>query len=171
MSRPATSPAAIEAARAAWVGHKAGCQACQQYQVKNVHFSSATGEWATPEKTYLALHQEFGFTLDPCCTHDNAVCARHFTPEENGLARSWLGETVFMNPPYGREIYRWMEKAYQSSRNGATVVCLVPARTDTKWWHDFAVHGEVRFLKGRLKFGGCKNNAPFPSAVVVFRGK
>lgn len=135
----------------------------------NVHFMSLTNEWATPKETYLALNREFSFTLDPCCTHNNAKCERHFTINEDGLSRNWGSETVFMNPPYGREIYMWMEKAYKSSLNEATVVCLVPARTDTKWWHEFAMKGEIRFLRGRLKFGEGKNNAPFPSAVVVFR--
>jgi len=137
--------------------------------MNNVHFLSLTNEWATPKETYLALHREFGFTLDPCSTHDNAKCERHFTLNEDGLSRDWGRETVFMNPPYGREIILWMQKAYESSLKGATVVCLVPARTDTKWWHDFAMKGEIRFLRGRLKFNEGKNSAPFPSAVVVFR--
>ena len=139
--------------------------------MKSVHFLSRTNEWATPSETYLALNREFGFTLDPCCTHDNKKCERHFTINEDGLSRDWGRETVFMNPPYGREIFLWMEKAYKSSLNGATVVCLVPARTDTKWWHEFAMKGEIRFLRGRLKFGEAKNSAPFPSAVIVFRAQ
>lgn len=130
---------------------------------------SRTPEYATPNETYSALHREFGFTLDPCSTHENAKCGRHFTLAEDGLAQDWEQETVFMNPPYGRAISLWMRKAYEQSLGGATVVCLVPARTDTKWWHDFAMKGEVRFLKGRLKFNGGKNGAPFPSAVIVFR--
>lgn len=128
-----------------------------------------TIEWATPKVTYLALHREFGFTLDPCSTHDNAKCERHFTLNEDGLSKDWGSETVFMNPPYGRKIILWMQKAYESSLKGATVICLVPARTDTAWWHDFAMKGEIRFLRGRLKFNEGKNNAPFPSAVIVFR--
>ena len=137
----------------------------------SVHFLSLTNEWATPNEVYLALHREFNFTLDPCSTHENAKCAQHFTINEDGLSRTWGSHTVFMNPPYGREIYLWMKKAHESSLNGATVVCLVPARTDTKWWHEFAMKGEIRFLKGRLKFVGGKTNAPFPSAVVVFRAQ
>jgi hypothetical protein len=89
--------------------------------------------------------------------------------EEDGLKQSWNSETVFMNPPYGKEIAQWMAKAYRESRAGATVVCLIPARTDTAWWHDYAVHGEIHYLKGRLKFGDGENSAPFPSAVVIFR--
>jgi len=80
----------------------------------------------------------------------------------------WDG-VCWMNPPYGRTIGKWMRKAYESSLTGSTVVCLVPARTDTAWWHDYAIKGEVRFLRGRLKFGGSANSAPFPNAVVIFR--
>ena len=137
--------------------------------ILNVHFMTKTNEWATPKETYLALDREFCFTLDPCCTHLNAKCVQHFTVDEDGLSRDWGHEVVFMNPPYGRQIYSWMKKAHESSISGATVVCLVPARTDTKWWHEFAMMGEIRFLKGRLKFNEGKNGAPFPSAVVVYR--
>ena len=137
----------------------------------SVHFMSQTNEWSTPKETYDALHREFGFTLDPCCTHENAKCGRHFTLAEDGLTQDWGHETVFMNPPYGREISKWMQKAHESAMGGTTVVCLVPARTDTKWFHDFAMKGEIRFLKGRLKFNEGKNSAPFPSAVVIFRSE
>lgn len=133
-----------------------------------VHFSSATDMWATPQDFFDALNAEFGFTLDVCATADNAKCARFYTQTDDGLSQPWEG-VCWMNPPYGRTIGRWMRKAYESSQQGATVVCLVPARTDTAWWHDYAVKGEVRFIRGRLKFGGSKNSAPFPSAVVVFR--
>ena len=134
-----------------------------------VHFSSKTPEWYTPQETFDSLDKEFGFTLDPCCTHENAKCALHFTKDDDGLNQDWGTEIVFMNPPYGRTIKAWMCKAYESSLNGATVVCLVPARTDTAWWHDYAMKGEYRLLRGRLKFGGALTNAPFPSAVVVFK--
>lgn len=129
-----------------------------------VHFSSRSDEWPTPQGLFDALDAEFGFTLDPCSTHANANW------EEDGLAQDWKGAVVFMNPPYGREIGRWMRKAFESAQAGATVVCLVPARTDTSWWHNCAIHGEVRFLRGRLKFGGARHCAPFPSAIVIFRG-
>ena len=109
------------------------------------------------------------FTLDPCSTHANAKCPKHYTIAENGLAQSWQGERVFMNPPYGRVIGDWMKKAYEESKGSALVVCLVPARTDTAWWHDYAAKGEIHFVRGRLKFGGQKNSAPFPSAVITFR--
>jgi site-specific DNA-methyltransferase (adenine-specific) len=131
--------------------------------------SSATAEWSTPQDLFDRLDEEFAFTLDPCCTHENAKCEKHYTAAEDGLAQSWTGERVFMNPPYGRVIGRWMEKAWLSAQLGALVVCLVPARTDTAWWHDFAMKGEIRFLRGRLKFGGGRGSAPFPSAVVIFR--
>lgn len=134
-----------------------------------VHFSSRSDEWPTPQWLFDQLHQEFGFNLDPCSTDANAKCARHFTRQEDGLTQDWGNAIVFMNPPYGREIRHWMAKAFASAGSGATVVCLVPARTDTEWWHRYAIHGEVRFLKGRLKFGDARHCAPFPSAIVVFR--
>lgn len=135
-----------------------------------VHYASATNEWATPQDFFDKLDDEFHFTLDPCATPENAKCDLYFTQEEDGLSQNWLG-TVFMNPPYGREIGKWVKKAYEESLNGATVVCLIPARTDTKYWHEYVIGGgaEVRFIKGRLKFGGSKNSAPFPSAIVIFR--
>jgi len=134
-----------------------------------VHFSSATVEWPTPQGVFDELNAEFGFTLDPCATHKNAKCERYFTMDDDGLKQDWGKETVFMNPPYGRAIKDWMKKAYQSSLEGATVVCLPPARTDTQWWHDYAMKGEIRLIRGRLKFGGAKTSAPFPSAIVIFR--
>ena len=135
----------------------------------SVHFSSKTVEWPTDQKVFDDLNAEFNFTLDPCCTKESAKCGRYFTKEDDGLSQSWDGHRVFMNPPYGREIGEWLKKAYISSQHGAVVVCLIPSRTDTKWWHDYVMKGEIRFIKGRLKFGGHKNSAPFPSAIVVFR--
>lgn len=133
--------------------------------------SSDTPEWATPQDFFDELDGEFNFTLDPCATKENAKCVKFFTREDDGLKQSWEGERVFMNPPYGREIGKWMKKAYEESIKGSLVVCLVPARTDTRWWHDYAMkawpHG-IRLLKGRLKFGNSKNSAPFPSAVIIF---
>ena len=134
-----------------------------------VHFSSQTVEWPTDQKVFDDLNAEFNFTLDPCCTKESAKCGRYFTKEDDGLSQSWDGHRVFMNPPYGREIGEWLKKAYISSQHGAVVVCLIPSRTDTKWWHEYVMKGEIRFIKGRLKFGGHKNSAPFPSAIVVFR--
>jgi phage N-6-adenine-methyltransferase len=133
-----------------------------------VHFASRTDEWATPLDLFERLDREFRFTLDPCSTHENAKCRKHFTRAEDGLIQDWSREVVFMNPPYGREIGHWMRKAYESAELGATVVCLVPARTDTRWWHAYAVHGKIIYFKGRLKFGSAKSSAPFPSALVIF---
>jgi site-specific DNA-methyltransferase (adenine-specific) len=143
-------------------------QAAKKEQ-KSVHFMSKTCEWSTPQWLFEALDAEFGFTLDPCSSSTNFKCAKHYTKNEDGLAQDWSDECVFMNPPYGSEIARWMEKAFESSKRGATVVCLIPARTDTKWFSQYAMKGEIRFLCGRLQFGDSKNSAPFPSAVVVFR--
>jgi len=136
----------------------------------SVLFSSQRQDWPTPQWLFDALHAEFGFTLDPCCTHENAKCSKHFTREENGLLKSWQGEVVFMNPPYGQEIAAWMRKAHDAAMNdGATIVALIPARTDTQWWHEVAMKHEIRLLRGRLTFEGGKYGAPFPSAIVVMR--
>ena len=139
----------------------------------NVHFSSKSNEWPTPQHLFDELNQEFNFTLDPCATEENAKCSKHFTIEDDGLSKDWSNDVVFMNPPYGREIKKWIKKAYEESLNGATVVCLIPARTDTMYWHDFIFDkaDDIRFLKGRLKFGNGKNSAPFPSAIVVYKYK
>ena len=137
--------------------------------VQRALFSSATDEWETPDWLYSVLDREFGFTLDPCSTDRNAKCTFHFTRHDDGLIRDWGDNVVFMNPPYGRAIGEWMKKASEASRLGATAVCLVPARTDTKWWHQYAMKGEVRLLCGRIRFVGGSFSAPFPSAIVVFR--
>ena len=134
----------------------------------NVHFLSKTNEWSTPQDVYDALNGEFSFTLDPCSDGKNAKCQRFYTPLDDGLSKSWSGEVVFMNPPYGREIGKWVEKAYKETN--ATVVCLIPSRTDTSYWHDYCMRAnEIRFFRGRLRFGDASNSAPFPSCVVVFR--
>jgi phage N-6-adenine-methyltransferase len=137
----------------------------------DVHFSSEDLTWETPQTFFNLLDLEFHFTLDPCCVKETAKCDTYFTPETDGLSQSWEGHEVFMNPPYGREIGPWMHKAAEESAlSGLTVVCLVPARTDTAWWHDtvFQYNADVRFVKGRLKFGDSQNSAPFPSAVIIF---
>lgn len=144
---------------------------------KNIHFSSLTNEWSTPEDLFDELDREFHFNLDPAATDDNHRCSRYFTEIENGLIQDWTpgplsGEppsVVFLNPPYGRGIVKWMAKAHEESGHGATVVCLVPARTDTAWFQKYAFGHEIRFLRGRLKFGAAKTGAPFPSAIVVMR--
>ena len=134
----------------------------------NVHFSSKTDLWYTPQDFFKKYDDVYKFETDVCATDDNTKCAKYYTEEMDGLLQEWRG-VCWMNPPYGRTIGNWMKKAYESSLEGATVVCLVPARTDTNWGHDYAMKGEITFLKGRLKFGDSKNSAPFPSAVVVFK--
>ncbi|MBF0773257.1 phage N-6-adenine-methyltransferase [Mammaliicoccus sciuri] len=138
----------------------------------SVHFSSKTNEWSTPQSFFDELDKEFNFTLDPCATHDNAKCKKYYTIEDDGLLQDWSKDIVFMNPPYGREIKHWVQKAYEESLKGATVVCLIPARTDTSYWHEYIFDkaDDIRFIKGRLKFGDGKNSAPFPSAVIVYKG-
>lgn len=135
-----------------------------------LHFSSNKQDWGTPKSLFDDLDGEFQFNLDPCATPENAKCDRYFTPDEDGLKQLWHGR-VFLNPPYGREIGKWVEKAYHEAQNHSEiVVCLVPSRTDTKWWHNYAMRGEIRFIQGRITFEGAKNPAPFPSAIVIFRG-
>ena len=134
--------------------------------------SSNTDLWETPQDFFDELNMEFGFDLDVCALPENAKCERYYTPKDDGLSMRWEG-VCFMNPPYGRQIGRWVEKAYHAGRTGrATVVCLLPARTDTRWFQDYCLKSnDLRFIRGRLKFGGVKNSAPFPSAVVVFSRK
>ncbi len=130
--------------------------------------SSLTNEWTTPRDLFDELDAEFSFTLDAASTNENALCADHYTERDDGLSKPWAG-SVWLNPPYGSEIGKWMKKAAETNRGGVTV-CLVPARTDTAWWHEYVVgHAtEVRFIRGRLKFGGSQSGAPFPSAVVIY---
>ena len=135
-----------------------------------VHYSSKKHDWTTPRDFWEKLHTEFQFTLDAAASPENALCERYFTEQDDGLSQSWQG-VVWCNPPYGRQISQWIEKAYQESRKGVTVVMLIPARTDTKAWHEIIFpHAEVRFLRGRLRFSNAAGNAPFPCAVVVFWG-
>ena len=133
-------------------------------------FSSKTDLWSTPWDFFEKLNDEFHFTLDPCSTHENAKCYKHFTIEEDGLLQDWGNEVVFCNPPYGRKIKDWVKKAYdESQKDNTTVVMLIPARTDTIYFHEYIYNkAEIRFIKGRLKFGDAKNSAPFPSMVVIF---
>lgn len=123
--------------------------------MNRVVFSSESDEWGTPQHVFDALNDEFRFTLDPCSTDDNAKCEAHFTAQDDGLSKSWTGETVFCNPPYSN-VKQWVEKCYTESRKKCTtVVALLPSRTDTRWFHEY-VYGkaEIRFIKGRLKFSG-----------------
>lgn len=139
--------------------------------MNEVLFSSANGCWETPQDFFDNLDAEFHFTIDVAALPENAKCSNYYTPEDNGLLQPWTG-TVWCNPPYGRRVGDWVRKASdESTRNGNTVVMLLPARVDTKWFHDY-IYGkaEVRFVRGRLKFGGSVNAAPFPSMVVVSHG-
>jgi phage N-6-adenine-methyltransferase len=132
-------------------------------------FSSASDEWETPQEFFDALDAVFHFMLDVCATHVNAKCGRYYTKEDDGLLQAWSG-VCWMNPPYGWEISSWVKKAYESSLYaGTVVVCLLPARTDTAWWHDYVIpHAEnVDFIRGYLRFSG-RGPAPLPSALVVF---
>lgn len=156
----------------AWVREERGGSIQVNTHARKIMTSSVDMTWATPKEWFNYLNLEFDFTLDPCCAPETAKCKRFFTPKEDGLAQSWAEERVFMNPPYGRELGKWMDKAYREARdNGALVVCFVPARVDTNWWHRFASKGEIRFPKGRVKFEGASASAPFPVAIVIFRPK
>lgn len=134
-----------------------------------VHFQSLLDVRATPPDLFAVLDQEFGFETDVCALPHNTKCTNYFTPEVNGLTQEWTG-ICFMNPPYGREMGVWLRKGLESARRGATVVCVIPSRTDCLWWHEYVMRAsEVRFLRGRVIFGGSENPAPFPTAIVVFR--
>lgn len=136
---------------------------------QTVMLSSVRQDWETPNTLYNALNKEFQFTIDVCALPHNAKHPRYFTPEMNGLDQDWSNEVCWMNPPYGREQIKWIEKAYEESKKGATVVCLIPARPDTKVWHDIIFpNAEVRFVRGRITFVGADSPAPFPSALVIF---
>ena len=137
----------------------------------NVHFLSIKQDWETPLDFFVSLNDEFNFTLDPCATKENAKCDKYYTQDDDGLSKSWQGERVFCNPPYGREIGKWVKKSSEESTH-AQVVMLIPARTDTRYFHEY-IYGkaEIRFIKGRLKFGSSNNSAPFPSMIVIFHNK
>lgn len=131
----------------------------------DVMWSSKTDLWATPQDLFDKYDAIYRFETDVCALPENTKCKRFFTPEMDGLKQEWTG-VCWCNPPYGRQIGKWVEKAVKSF---ATVVMLLPARTDTKWFHDYCLpYGKIEFLRGRLKFGGCNNSAPFPSMIVVF---
>jgi len=136
-----------------------------------IHYSSKSNEWATPQAVFDALNNEFAFDLDPCASDSNHKCAQYFTKDDDGLAQPWDNRSVFVNPPYGREIKHWVKKA--SEARGGVVVLLIPARTDTSYFHDYIYNqSEIRFLRGRIKFeinGEAKDAAPFPSMLAIFR--
>lgn len=139
----------------------------------NGRYNGNGREWETRPDLFAALNAEFQFTLDPCATAVNAKCSRYFTEAMNGLAQSWIGERVFMNPPYGREVAAWVAKARREASAGALVVGLLPASTDLAWWHaDVVGHAEVRYIRGRVRFltgGPYRASGFFPSVVVVWR--
>jgi phage N-6-adenine-methyltransferase len=137
-------------------------------------FSSKRLDWETPHRFFAALDDEFHFTLDPCCLPETAKCAKFYTPKENGLLQDWQGETVFCNPPYGKQITEWVIKCQkEGNKPDTTVVLLIPVRTSTRYFHQYiykTAH-EIRFIKGRLRFVGAPYQAPFPSMVVIFKSK
>lgn len=134
-----------------------------------LHHNPKTDLWETPQAFFDALHREFQFTLDTCAISSNAKCANFISPEQDGLTQDWNG-VAWCNPPYGRCVGKWLEKAYLASQAGATVVCLVFARTGTRWFHDWVLgKAEVRFVRGRLKFGDAKLCAPHDSLVIIYR--
>lgn len=140
--------------------------------MNTVTLSSRKHDWETPKALFAALDAEFGFTLDAAASDDNAKCPAYFTSDDDGLTLPWTTNgVVFCNPPYGPGIGKWVKKAYEESLyRWATVVLLIPARTETSWWHSYVMEAtEIRLIRGRLRFSGMKINAPFPSAVVVFR--
>lgn len=139
-------------------------------KIRKVLFSSKSDDWSTPKDLFMELDREFHFTLDPCASDNNHKCDLYYTVDEDGLSQNWAPHNVFCNPPYGRVIGDWVRKGYNEFLKGATVVFLLPARTDTKWFHEY-IYGKatIRFIKGRLKFGDSIQSAPFPSMIVIFK--
>lgn len=142
----------------------------------SVHFKSNRQNWETPKELFKSLDKEFHFTLDPASSTENHKCEKYYTKKENGLEQSWKGERVFLNPPYSKELPKWIEKAYKEAKEGTLIVILMPSRTDTKYFHKYIYNkAEIRFIKGRIKFeiGGeqTKNSAPFPSMIVVYNNE
>ena len=145
-----------------------------------IHVSSKSDEWETPKDLFAKLHKQYNFEIDVCATDENHLCNVYWTKDDDALIQDWSGKVCWMNPPYGKNIGKFMKKAYEESLKGAIVVCLVPSRTDTKWWHDYAMKWSIEFLRGRLRFinrtfpswradGNFKvSPAGFPSAIVVF---
>ena len=135
--------------------------------------SSKSNEWDTPMSFFKLLDDEFTFTLDPCCREDTAKCKKFYTIIDDGLKQDWSQDVVFMNPPYGGHTGDWIKKALDESRKGATVVCLIVSSTDRSYWHEyiFPFASQIRFVRGRIKFGNSKSTAPFASAVVIFSQK
>lgn len=137
----------------------------------DIMFSSKSENWTTPQELFNNLNDEFHFTLDPAASDENHKCEHYYTIDDDGLKQDWGGHIVFCNPPYCRKTGDWVKKAYiESQKPETTVVMLLPSRTDVRWFHDFVLpFGEIRFIKGRLKFGSSKNSAPFASIIVIFK--
>jgi phage N-6-adenine-methyltransferase len=139
----------------------------------NGRYNGNGRHWSTPPEVFDPLNAEFQFTLDPCATRETAKCSAFFTEEEDGLAQSWGRERVFMNPPYGREIYAWTRKAREAAQAGALVVGLLPASSDLAWWHDDVIgFAEVRYIRGRVRFltgGPYRASGFFASVIVIWR--
>ena len=129
-------------------------------------FATGKQDWETPDSIFNSLDSEFNFSTDVCASHINAKCTIYFTPEMDGLSQYWSG-ACWMNPPFGEQ-GKWVKKAYDESQRGAVVVCLLPSRTNTNWWHDYCMKGEIRFIRGRPKFKGAKHGLPQPLAIVIF---
>jgi phage N-6-adenine-methyltransferase len=145
------------------------CRRYRQRRKRSVHFSSESDLYTTPQETFDELNAEFGFTVDVCALPENTKCARYFTPEQDGLQQDWRGEVVWCNPPYGRTIAAWVQKAYEASKAGATVVCLLPARLGPRWWRTYVQpYAQWYVLEKRQNFSG-KGRAPFDSVVAIFR--
>jgi len=141
--------------------------------IQKAMISSNTNEWETPVAFFNKLNKEFGFTLDPCSTNENAKCKKHFTIKDNGLLQNWNNDIIFMNPPYGGQTGRWIQKAYNESLKGAVVVCLIVSATDRSYWHEFIFPfaSEIRWIRGRLRFKGGETTAPFANAIIIFDNK
>lgn len=140
---------------------------------RDAMFSSSSDLWETPKDLFDALNNEFHFDLDACAVPENTKCIRFYSPADNSLLKQWDGR-VWCNPPYGRVIKKWVMKAVSETKNAEIIVMLLPARTDTEWFHKYLwekKNVEIRFLRGRLKFGGAVYNAPFPSMVVILKGE
>lgn len=136
--------------------------------VNPVTTSSKNQCWETPQDLFELFDAVYQFETDLCALPENAKCAKYFTPEQDSLKQDWTG-VCWMNPPYGRGLNKWVKKAYESAQNGATIVCLLPVRTHTAWWHEYCMKADITFIRGRLKFVGAEHVAPFASAVVVFK--
>lgn len=138
--------------------------------MNKILFSSDRTDWETPLDLFIKLDQEFNFDVDLCANDKNHLCRTYFSEFNSCLDKEFYNKSIYCNPPYSRSMYKFIKKCYELSKNNI-VVMLLPCRTDTKWFHDFIYNkAEIRFIKGRLKFGGSKNSAPFPSMVVVYNG-